>query len=158
MYQESDYTEIREQIRRRSLILLFFVVLLLVPAIVGIVAHFGRNTSLHWLTYASLLLLGTLLLFVDGMFIMPLRAYKRHLHTALYGRTATLSGQFKTLDHTVCVRDNVSFYPLIANVGDLSSEEDDRLFYIDVLKPRPTFEPGDPVTIVSYDKNITSIA
>ena len=157
MYHESDYETIKAQIKRRSLLMLSVCFLLLIPAVIGIIAHFNRNESLTWMTYLFLLMMGVFILFADGLFVSPLRAYKRHLNNVLHGLTATLHGRFKTLDKTVCIRDNVAFYPLIINVGDMHNEEDDRLFYFDILKPFPPLSEGEAVVVISHDKGVADI-
>jgi len=157
MYTETDLKSIQSQLKKRSLALLAPVAVLLALFIYAYTLHLHRNESLAWLCYLSLLLLALLVIFCDSLFLSPLRAYKRHLKDALYGRTRELKGLFKSLDSTPCLRDNVAFYPLIISEGDLNNEEDDRLFYFDATKPFPLLSVGTGVTVISNDKRVSNL-
>lgn len=157
MYTQQDLNAINQQLKKRLLLLMIPIVLLLAPFLSGIILHLNRQTQFQWLTYVSGVLLGIVLLFCDGLFISPLRAYRRHLKNMLFGRTREMTCYFKSIDETVCIRDNVAYYPMIASENDLGDEEDDRLFYLDTLIPLPELSVGDKINITSHDKSIANI-
>ena len=41
---------------------------------------------------------------------------------------------------------------LTVNVGNMESEEDDRLFYYDANLPRPDWRRGEMLTVTAHDK------
>ena len=157
MYCETDLQSIQMRIKKRRILILVPVLVLLILFVFIFVQHLNRNDSLLWLANVAALLIAAILIFCNGMFMAPLRAYRRFLKDALHGRTRELKGVFKSLDSTPCMRDNVAFYSLIISEGDLSNEEDERLFYFDVLKPFPNLAVGDAVTVVSTDKRVADI-
>lgn len=157
MYTQHDLEQLNARIRKRWILLMIPVLILLAATIFSIVMHFNRETSYHWIAYLSLSLIACLILFVDGMCIAPLRAYRRHINSILHGRTHLAKGFFKSIDQTKCMRDNVCFYPMLISVDKLDNEEDDRLFYFDVQMPFPALAVGDAVTITAHDKNVGQI-
>ncbi len=157
MYTENELHSIEQKLKKRAILIIIPGVVLTGLFVYAFIQHMNRNDSLVWLGYLSAALLAFMLIFCDGLFVAPLRAYKRLLKDVLYGRTRELKGYFKSLDATPCMRDNVSFYPLIVSENDLNNEEDDRLFYLDTLKPCPQLNPGDAMTVVSNDKRIANI-
>jgi hypothetical protein len=157
MYTHNDLVSITSQIKKRVSLALVPAAALLALFVYGLVMHLNRNTSFQWLSYLSLLLAGLWIVFCDGMMIAPLRAYRRHIKDMLFGRTRELTGLFKSIDNTVCVRENISFYPVIVSEGDIEDEEADRLFYYDTQKPLCDLAAGDKVSVQSHDKRIISI-
>ena len=81
-------------------------------------------------------------------------AYGRHLDEVLHGRVRTLTGAFKEMDEGTVVREGVTYHPMLLSVGDMDSPEDDRLFYFDANLPRPDWQRGEKLTIVSHDKAV----
>ena len=77
------------------------------------------------------ILLGAFMIFSYGLLLYPVIAYGRHLDEVLHGRVRQLTGAFKEMEEGAVVRDGVQHYPMTLNVGDMESQEDDRLFYYD---------------------------
>ena len=152
MYTENDLFAIERQLRRRVCGLVIPSVLLLA----GIVISVLPGVRLQWLTVTLTLLLGVTIIFGYGMFLSPITAYRQHLKNALYGRRHPIDVRFKYLKQDPCLRDGVTFYPMMVSEGDINDEEDDRLFYYDIQKPLPQLEPGTPLHIVYHDKSIMS--
>lgn len=153
MYQQNDLTLITRQIRRRLYILLIPCALLLA----GIVVSVLPGIRLEWLTIVLTITLGAVLIFCDGLFIAPLRAYRRHLDSALHGRTRQLEGIFKSVETVSCLKDGVTFYPMIVSAGDPDDEEDDRLFYFDAEKAFPPLKAGDRISLTYHDKAVVAL-
>ena len=84
--------------------------------------------------------------------LYPVIAYGRHLDEVLHGRVRQLTGAFKEMEEGAVVRDGVQYYPMTLNVGDMESQEDDRLFYYDANLPRPDWKRGEQITVTAHDK------
>lgn len=148
MYTEKDYTDIRAQLRRR---LLIFALPLLAAMIGLIVAACFR---IQWLVIGGTLLVGAVSIFCYGLFLQPVRAYSRHLNNVLHGRVRKLTGAFKEMEEGTVIRDGVHYYPMLLNVGNMDSPEDDRLFYYDANLSRPDWKVGEMLTVTSHDKAV----
>ena len=146
LYTQRDLADIRKEIRKRAL-------LLSVPALLmlgGVAALFILR--LEALTIALTCLLGVYAVFVYGMLLSPVVCYERHLDEVLNGRVRELTGAFKEMEEGTVVRDGVRYYPVLLNVGNMESEEDDRLFYYDANLPRPDWRRGEMLTVTAHDK------
>lgn len=148
VYNEQDLKDIKQQFRQRLIKCLIPAVLLLAGIVVSFVFR------IEFLTIALSLVLGAFAIFVWSMALSPVRAYQKHLENVLHGITRELTGAFKEMDEEAVIRDGVRFYPMLLNVGDMNKEMDDRLFYYDAALPRPDWQKGEMLTIVSHDKNV----
>lgn len=148
MYTEKDYADIRAQLHRRLLAL--GLPALLAAAGIIVVACL----RIQWLAMVGTLLLGCYAIFCYGMLLQPVIAYGRHLKNVLHGRVRTLTGAFKEMEENNVIRDGVHYYPMLLNVGNMESMEDDRLFYFDANLPRPDWKRGEMLTIISHDKAV----
>ena len=146
MYTEQDYQDICRQTNRRALIIGIPAAALLVGVIVSFILR------IRWLTYGPSLALGCGLIFCYGLFLAPVKAYKRHLDEVLHGRVRTATGAFKEMEEQAVLRDGVRYYPMMISVGDVQNPEDDRLFYYDANLPRPDWKTGEMLTVTAHDK------
>lgn len=146
MYTEQDYADIRAQLKRRCIALGIPALIVLAGVIVLSVFR------LKILTMALTIVLGAYCIFVYSMLLHPVMAYRRHLDHVLHGRVRTLTGAFKEMEEGTVIRDGVHYYPMIINVGDMESQEDDRLYYYDANLPRPDWKKGEMLTVTSHDK------
>ncbi len=146
LYTEQDYTDIRGQIKRRSLALGAPAALLLAAVIASFVFR------IRWLTMALSIVLGVWCIFGYGMLLYPVIAYGRHLDEVLHGRVRSATGAFKEMESVAVMRDGVKYYPMMISVGDMENPEDDRLFYYDANLPRPDWKIGEMLTVTAHDK------
>ncbi len=146
MYTEQDYSAISAQFKKRVLVASIPAVLLLG----GIVWSF--IVRIKWLTMLLTALTGAYCVFMHGMLIAPIAAYRRHIANALTGRTRKTTGIFKEMETTAVQREGVQYFPMLITVGDPADPEDDRLFYYDANLPRPDWTSGQKLTITSHDK------
>ena len=146
MYTEQDYTEIRSQIRRRSLALGVPAAVMLAGVIVSFVFR------IKWLTMGLSVLLGAFCIFGYGMLLYPVRAYGRDVDEVLHGRVRSTTGAFKEMEEQAVLREGVRYYPMMISVGDMENPEDDRLFYYDANLPRPDWKVGEMLTVTAHDK------
>ena len=153
MYKTNDWEENNRQLKRRLLALLIPLALFLA----GIVVSLLPDVRLQWLTISLTILGGAMVIFCYGMFLSPVLSYSRHLKNVLEGRKRETTGRLTEVGSQSCFREGVEYYPMTVNVGEKGDEADDRLFYYDVHKGMPPFEPGDLITIVSHDKAVADI-
>ena len=146
MYTEQDYQDIQAQLKKRWIAVGAPSLALLAAVIVSFVFR------IKWLTVVLSLILGAGFIFLEGMLITPLNAYRKHLDNVLHGKTRTATGTFKEMEQQTVMRDGVSFYPLMISVGDPNEPEDDRLFYWDANLPRPDWKTGETRTLTAHDK------
>lgn len=163
MYTEKDYRDICAQERKRWILLLIPCLLLLggviacigwrvqVCALLGDPDAAQEAEKAKYLALGLTALLGAVFVFFQGVLIAPVTSYRRHLDGVLHLRTRQTTGVFKGMEEKTVTRDGVRFYPLMLNVGKLTDEEDDRLFYWDVTLPRPDWKEGDRLTVTSHD-------
>lgn len=148
MYTEQDLKDVAQQWQQR-------LKQCLVPAAIllaGIAVSFAFR--IQALTIALSLLLGAGAIFAWAMLLSPVRAYRKHLESVLHGITRELTGAFKEMKTEAVVRDGLQFYPMLLNVGDMKKETDDRLFYYDASLPRPDWQVGETITVVSHDMKV----
>ncbi len=153
MYKTNDWEENNRQLKRRLLALLIPLALFLA----GIVVSLLPDVRLQWLTILLTILGGAMVIFCYGMFLSPVLSYSRHLKNVLEGRKRETTGRLTEVGSQSCFREGVEYYPMTVNVGEKGDAADDRLFYYDVHKGMPPFEPGDLITIVSHDKAVADI-
>jgi len=158
MYTIEDLNTEKKHTRNLYYLLAVPILLLTGSCVYGMVMHLNRNDSYQWLSYLSLLIAGLLVLFFDGLFIMPKRAYQRHLKDMLFGRNHELQVRFKHVDMDICVKDGVSFKHVIFSEGDdINNDENDRSFYFDIKKDFPAMSIGETVIVKSHDRRIIHI-
>lgn len=148
MYTEQDYEDIRTQLGNRLIAFGIPAVLLLAGVVVSLVYR------VEWATILLTALLGCACVFVYGLLLSPVIAYKKHLDGVLHGRTREIAGQFKEMGEAPALRDGVQFFPVTLSVGRMDEPKDDRLFYFDANLPRPAWQPGDALVLTVHDKAI----
>lgn len=150
MYTTANLTAVTQQKNKRIALLAIPGTLLLAGIVVSLIFR------LEWLTSLLSVVLGILLIFCLDMFILPLHRYEKHLAHALGGKTRQNTGWLKEMEENLVVKEGLPFYPVILNINKMENEEDDRLFYWDAHTPRPDWQPGQKLTLTSYDKRITA--
>lgn len=146
MYTEQDYADICAQRKKRIILCTIPLVLLFAVLIYSLIIR------LEALTVAATILMGLIWLFVHGLFIKPVSAYRRHMDQVMHGRVHTLTAAFKEMDDLPVLREGVRYFGMLMNVGRMDNEEDDRLFYYDANLPRPDWKQGEMITITYHDK------
>ena len=152
MYTEKDYQTIKNQSKKRLIVLLAPSLLLFVAVIISLLYR------VQWLTMLLTILVGTYCIFFCGLFLAPVKAYEKHISNALYAKKRTTNGVFKAWDGVKVYREGVEYCPFMISVGEVSNPEDDRLFYFDANLPKPTWEKGTALTVQSHDKFVASWA
>lgn len=157
MYTLEDLQDIQKLLKKRWRLTAIPAGLVLAAA-VAVFVHGQLSRSDHlWKLTAVLTILGSgWFLFIFGLYIRPARSYRVHVHYMLEGRKRITTGVFKSFSEEISVRDGVECHAMMLNVGSTDDPEDDRLFYYDAHKPRPSCALGTRVTVHSNDKMVSS--
>ena len=101
---------------------------------------------------------GAYCIFFYGVYLGPLRKYKKHLDYMFDGRKRVTDGILKEISETLLDRDGIDCYSVMINIGEKDDPEDERLFYLDAYKSMSDFHIGDRVKIESNDRMIASVS
>lgn len=151
MYTENDLQSVRNQRKRRWIILLIPIALLAAVLVASLVMR------IEWLTTGTTLLAGVLLIAGYDLFIKPLSDYARHVDNMLHGRRREIDLPFADISGDISLVDGVRYYAMTATDYDEKGKPYDRLFYFDAEKPFPGFQAGEMLHIVFHDKEIASV-
>lgn len=148
MYTQEDYAAIDRQFKKRSGWVLFSVAMLLTGLIVSFVIR------IQWLSVLLMVTTGFLAIFLWGLVLSPLNAYRKFLRDLLGGRKREYSGQFQCFEKLTTMRDGVSFYPFLLTIRDADNEKDERLLYWDSNLPLPQWNEGAQLWVSTFDKSV----
>ncbi len=151
IYTEADLTAIIRQQKKRWLILLLPCAALLVVLIASLFVR------LQWLTIASTLVIGVLLIAGQDLFIKPLHCYEVHLNNCLHGRTRECELPFIRLSENIDLVDGVQCRQLICADIDGKGRPYERLFYFDAEKSFPDVQEGDMLHIVHHNLSVADV-
>nr|MBR4279705.1 hypothetical protein [Clostridia bacterium] len=151
IYTEADYSAIVKQQHKRWLILAVPCVILTITLIVSLIIR------LEWLTAASTIFIGVLLIAGYDLFIKPLHCYERHLKNCIHGRTRECDLPFIRLSENIDVVDGVRYHQLLCADTDGKGRPYERLFYFDAEKTFPDVNEGDMLHIVHHDLVVANI-
>ena len=158
MYTREDMKDIKQMLRKRWAVAAIPAVLVLAAAIaVFVYGQLNRSANLWKLTSVLTILGGGYFLFFYGVSVRPALIYRKHLTYMMDGRKRVTTGVFKSFSEDICDRDGLECHAMMVNIGEKDDPEDDRLFYYDAYKPRPAFELGERITVMSNDKMVSSI-
>lgn len=158
MYTQADREEAGRLLRRRWMIVAFPCAVLFAAGIALFVVCQLNRIEWGWIvTAAATIAAGGALIFFDGVYIRPMRLYKKHVGFMLDGRMRETSGILQEVSQEVCDKDGIDSYSLIVNVGARNDPEDERLFYFDAQKGRPSMPVGTRVLVKSNDKMISAL-
>ncbi|MGI6215614.1 MAG: hypothetical protein ACOYIT_07045 [Christensenellales bacterium] len=147
MYTQENLSDIESQLKRRLMACALPAAALLALFIYSLVIR------VEWLSYFLSMLLCFYIIFAWGIFISPVRSYKKFIYNMLYLKNRNTQGHFKGFIDVPTKREGVLFTPFFINIGNMENEEDDRLFYYDSNLPLPDWQPGDKLSITSHDKS-----
>lgn len=151
IYTEADYAAIRKQMTKRWLLLLIPIAVLVIVLVYSLIVR------VEWLTSASTIVIGAILIAGYDLAIKPLGCYAHHLDNSLHGRTRECELPFISLSENVDVVDGVRFRQLLCADEDAKGRPYERLFYFDAEKQFPDARPGDMMHIVHHDLSVTNI-
>ena len=148
LYSEKDLLSVSSQLKKRYLVLGFLL------AVILAVIVYSWIIRVEWLSVASIVLFGAVMVFVIDLFCMPLHRYKKLLVSALSGRTHTETLEFSEVEKEPSFVDGVACQGLIfLGQPDKHGTREQR-YYWDKEIPLPDFKAGDQVTIKYTGRNI----
>lgn len=158
MYTQDDLTSINHMLKRRWCLAVIPAALVVAAAVaIFVIGQLGRSEQLWKLTTALTLVGGAYFLFFYGVSVRPALIYRKHLRYMLTGRKRTTTGIFKSFSEDVSDRDGLECHAMMINIGEKDDPEDDRLFYYDIYKERPSMPLGTLITVESNDKMVCGI-
>lgn len=148
LYSSSDLQSVSSQLKKR------YLVLGILLAVILAVIVYSWIIRVEWLSVASIVLFGAVMVFVIDLFCMPLHRYKKLLVSALSGRTHTETLEFGEVEKESSFVDGVACQGLIfLGQPDKHGTREQR-YYWDKEIPLPDFKAGDQVTIKYTGRNI----
>ena len=151
LYTQADLANIKKQNNGRWLLLSIPGALLLAIMIYSLIIR------VEWLTMASTVLLGAMLIAGYDFLIKPLSCYQLHLENCLNGRTRTCELPFVSLSETIDLVDGVRYRQLLCEDIDGKGRPYERLFYFDAEKTFPQVNKGDVLHIVHHDLAVADV-
>lgn len=151
MYKEEDLTAVREQRKRRWIVLSVPLAVLVAVIVVSLVKR------VEWLTSGVTILAGVVLIAGYDLFIKPLSAYAVHVNNMLHGRRHEEQLAFDRFSEDISLVDGVRYYAMTAIDYDEKNKPFERLFYYDAAKELPDFRKGDMLRILCHDREIADV-
>ncbi len=148
MYEEAEYTAIREQLRKR-------LILTLIPAgilLAGIVVAAINRRELPTEILSMLLCVG--LIFAWGVLLRPLRQYSLFLNGVLHGPNHEAEGRWNRIEEEVSMVDGVATHAVYLDSTDSKGKPCEHQFYLDAEKRASFAEPprGQMVRVIYHDR------
>jgi len=158
LYSQAERDVIISKVKKRSALVWIPTAALLALSIASFVWFRLQHNTDDWFVTALLTILaGGYYIFFYGVYLGPLRKYKKHLDYMLDGRKRETVGTLTEISDTIMDKDGIDCYSVTLNIGDHNDPEDDRLFYLDAYKTLDGFKINDPVCIESNDRMIASV-
>ena len=158
MYAEADRVTAQEQLRRRWMITIIPAAVLMATGVIVFSICQNQRQDWGWIFACAMTILGGgYFLFLLGVYLLPMKAYAKHIGYMLTGRMRKTEGRLTDVSDETVDRDGLDWYAITVNIGENAFSEDDRLLYYDALKSRPDIPIGTQVKIFSNDKMISDI-
>ena len=148
LYSEKDFQQISSQLKKRYILLGFFMALFLAGFVVSLVLR------MEWLSTVTLVLFFAVAVFVIELFCLPLHRYKKLILSALTGRNHTEKMEYEKTEADTSVIDGVRCRGLIFLGSPDKHGTREQRFYWDEELPLPAFVPGQVVTLKYTGRNI----
>jgi hypothetical protein len=158
LYSQTDREQVTAERTKRLLVVLIPTVLMVLLSIASFVWYrLHRDTGGWFVTGMITVLAGVYFIFFQSVYLRPVSLYKRHVEAMLNGRKHELEGFLKSVDIQAQDHEELDCRTLVVNIGEKGLPEDDRLFYMDALKPMPEIALGTRVKVISNDRMVASI-
>ncbi|MCE5343090.1 MAG: hypothetical protein LLF96_05810 [Eubacteriales bacterium] len=157
-YTQTDREQVTAERTKRLIVVIVPAALLLLLAVASFVwFRLHRDTSGWFLTGLVTILGGSYFIFFQSVYLKPVSLYKRHVNYMLDGHKRNTAGYLKEIGTQVLDHEGLDCRTLTVNIGEKDAPEDDRLFYLDALKPVPTLALGTRVRVLSNDRMIAGL-
>jgi len=158
LYSQSDRDAVAAALKKRRAAVWIPAILLLLLAVAAFVWYRLRHDESGWIVSGALTILGgAYAIFFHGVYLGPMRKYKKHVDYMLDGQKRVCEGILKDVASDVIDRDGVDCYTVEINVGEKNDPEDDRVFYLDQYKSMAGFTAGDRIRVESNDRMIAAV-
>ena len=158
LYTQDDRANAAAQLKKRRLIVFIPGIAVLLLAVASFVWYRLNRDTGGWVVTALITVVGgAYMLFFGGVYLRPIRLYKRHVDLMLDGRTHETVGILKAVDGQLQDKDGIDCYAFTLNTGTGNDPNDDRLFYIDAFKGLPEATQGEHIKVVSNDRMVVSL-
>ena len=158
LYNESDRAVATAELRKRRFRVATPAALLLILAIASFVWFRMRHDAGGWLVTGLITFFsGSFFLFFYEVYQRPVSLYKKHVDFMLDARKRETEGILHGLDREPKDKDGLDCVSFSVNIGELNAPEDDRLFYLDALKPMPDLQEGTRVRVLSSDRMVAGL-
>lgn len=156
MYTAQEYSEVNALFKRRLAVAAVPAAVVFLAAVgIFVYGQLNRNDSLWILTTVLTILAGGWFFFLYGVYARPMRMYRIHIGYMIGDRQRETTGIYKSFAEKPCEKNGVDCYAVMLNVGDRDEGEDDRLFYYDAHKEKPSVPFGTRVTVRSNDMMVS---
>lgn len=158
LYSQSDREAAAAAVKKRSAAVWIPAALLLLLAVAAFVWYRLRHDESGWIVSGALTIVsGAYAIFFYGVYLSPMRKYKKHLDYMLDGQKRVSEGILKSVSTDVIDRDGIDCYTVEINVGEKDDPEDDRVFYLDHYKSMAGFAAGNRIRVESNDRLIAAV-
>jgi hypothetical protein len=114
---------------------------------------------IQWATMLVTVTLGGLGIFLWGMKVTPVLAYRRHMREIHTGLSRSVVGRLARVnDGQITFREGIDCYPFVVNVGAADDPKDERLLYWDAQKPMPEWQIGDMLNITAHGNDVIALS
>lgn len=164
LYTEEELSTLSRRVKRRTVISLIASLPFFAAFVVFFIMHLQISPSnpgpiaddtLKLLASVACILALCILIFGLSFFVRPIRSYRNHVQTALFGRAREATHCFLHLEPDLSVIDGITFRSLVFEGEPDRHGIAEHMYYWDVLKEIPDFAEGEAVTIRFYDRFIT---
>lgn len=149
MYTEQDRVEIRQRIKKYSLILAAMLVVL----IAGYVASMIVRTQVGAMVTG--VLIWAVILFMWTLFLHPCIRYRAFLRDMELGMSREVRGSVVEVSSQEDLQDGVRVLPVRIQLAD---EDDERIVYLNVSKAEGFPAAGTDVKLSCYGRHIKEVA
>ena len=165
LYTEEELNQLSRRIKRRSIITLIVSLPFFAFFITCFVMHLRVSPSnpgpiaddtLKVYAIIACIIAVCILVFGFSFMIRPLRSYRNHIQTSLFGRSREATYRFLRLEPDLSVIDGITFHSLVFEGEPDRHGLSEHMYYWDALKEIPTFSEGEEVSFRFYDRFITA--
>lgn len=165
LYTEEEMNRLSRRIKRRQLITLLVSLPFFAAFILFFVMHLrvspsnpGPIADDTLKIYAIIACIVALCILVFGLsfLVRPLRSYRNHIQTSLFGRSREATYRFLRLEPDLSVIDEITFRSLVFEGEPDKHGLCEHMYYWDALKDIPDFSEGEEVSFRFYDRFITA--
>ena len=148
MYTEAEWLAVREQVRKRRVIIIAASLLMLAVSVSGLIM---RNQIV---CTAALLAGACGFVFFYDLTVHPLACYARMLEGLVHGKTHEDTVLYDRIEEQSSMVDGVNCHVVHGSVSDDAGHRYDHTYYLDAEKPTPAWRSGERITFICHENVI----